>query len=115
MDGLDASANKFSVPEALHKCSPTSFSKVKFTEDTWKIQFHEQEDRDVFFQVLNRAVSFHGDRLRVRNWVVSYTPKALWGEAERLADAANQNYDEGLGGSKCSQQNAEGVTNSSNK
>ena len=32
VEGFDASANKFSVREALQKCSPTSFSKVKFTE-----------------------------------------------------------------------------------
>ena len=34
VEGFDASANKFSVREALQKCSPTSFSKVKFTENT---------------------------------------------------------------------------------
>ena len=28
VDGFDASAKKFSVREALQKCSPTSFSKV---------------------------------------------------------------------------------------
>ena len=32
VEGFDASANRFSVREALQKCSPTSFSKVKFTE-----------------------------------------------------------------------------------
>ena len=52
VEGFDASANKFSVREALQKCSPTSFSKVKFTEETWKIKFHEHEDRDLFVQVL---------------------------------------------------------------
>ena len=41
VEGFDASANKFSVREALQKCSPTSFSKVKFTEETCKIKFHE--------------------------------------------------------------------------
>ena len=56
VEGFDASANKFSVREALQKCSPTSFSKVKFTEETWKIKFHEHEDRDLFVQVLNRGV-----------------------------------------------------------
>ena len=56
VDGFDASANKFSVREALKKCSPTSFSKQKFTEDTWKRNFHEHEDRDLFVQVLNRGV-----------------------------------------------------------
>ena len=77
MDAFDASANKFSVREALQKCSPTSFSKVKFTENTWKIKFHEYEDRDLFVQVLNRGVNFHGQRLRARNWVFSCTPKEL--------------------------------------
>ena len=86
-----ASANKFSVQEALQKCSPTLFSKVQFTENTWKIKFHEHEDRDVFVQVLNRGVSFHGQRLKARNWVFSYTRKELWEKVERLADAANQN------------------------
>ena len=78
VEGFDASANKFSVREALQKCSPTSFSKVKFTEETWKIKFHEHEDRDLFVQVLNRGVSFHGHRLKAKNWVFSYTPKELW-------------------------------------
>ena len=77
VEGFDASANEFSVREALQKCSPTSFSKVKFTENTWKIKFHEQEDRDLFVQVLNRGVSFHGHRLKAKNWVFSYTPKEL--------------------------------------
>ena len=98
VDGFDASANKLSVREALQKCSPTSFSKLKFTENTWKIKFHEHEDPDLFVQVLNRGVSFRGHRLRVRKWVFSYTPKELWEEVERLADAANQNYHEGPGG-----------------
>ena len=100
VEGFDASANKFSVREALQKCSPTSFSKVKFTEETWKIKFHEHDDRDLFVQVLNRGVSFHGHRLKAKNWVFSYTPKELWEEVERLADAANQNFHEGLGGNK---------------
>ena len=39
VEGFDASANKFSVREALQKCSPTSFSEVKFTEETWKSSF----------------------------------------------------------------------------
>ena len=95
MEGFDASANKFSVRGSLQKCSPTSFSKVKFTEK-WKVKFHEHEDRDLFVQVLNRGVSFHGRRLKARNWVFSYAPKELWEEVERLADAANQNYHEGL-------------------
>ena len=107
VEGFDASANKFSVREALQKCSPTSFSKVKFTEETWKIKFHEHEDRDLFVQVLNRGVSLHGHRLRAKNWVFSYTPKELWEEVERLADAANQNFHEGLGGNKNTQQNTQ--------
>ena len=115
LDGFDASANKFSVREALQKCSPTSFPKVKFTENTWKITFHEHEDRDLFVQVLNRGVSFHGQRLRARNWVFLYTPKELWEEVERLADAANQNYHKGLGGGKNAQQNAQGGANPGNK
>ena len=88
---------------------------MKFTEKMWKIQFHEHEDRHLFVQVLNRGVSFHGQRLRGRNWVFSYTPKDLWEEVERLADAANQNYHKGLGGGKNSQQNAQGGANRSNK
>ena len=32
VDGFDASASKFSVRKAVQKCSPTWFSKVKFTE-----------------------------------------------------------------------------------
>ena len=95
--GFDASANRFSVREALQKCSPTSFSKVKFTEETWKIKFNEHEDRDLFVHFLNRGVSFHGHRLKAKNWVFSFTPKELWEEVERLADAANQNFHEGLG------------------
>ena len=67
MDGFDASANKFSVREALQKCSPTSLNKVKFTENTWKIKFHEHENRDLFVHFLNRGVSFHGQRLKVGN------------------------------------------------
>ena len=54
------------------------------------MEFHEHEDRDLFVQVLNRGVSFHGQRLRARNWVFSYSPKELWEEVERLADAANK-------------------------
>ena len=107
VEGFDASANKFYVREVLQKCSPTSFSKVKFTEETWKIKFHEHEDRDLFVQVLNRGVSFHGHRLKAKNWVFSYTPKELWEEVERLADAANQNFHEGLGGNKNTQQNTQ--------
>ena len=115
VDGFDASANKFSVREALQKCSPTSFSKVKFTEETWKIKFHEHEDRDLFVQVLNRGVSFHGHRLKAKNWVFSYTPKELWEEVERLADAANQNFHEGLGGNKNTQQNTQNGAQKGNK
>ena len=115
VEGFDASANKFSVREALQKCSPTSFSKVKFTENTWKIKFHEHEDRDLFVQVLNRGVSFHGHRLKAKNWVFSYTPKELWEEVERLADAANQNFHEGLGGNKNTQQNTQNGAQKGNK
>ena len=115
VEGFDASANKFPVREALQKCSPTSFSKVKFTEETWKIKFHEHEDRDLFVQVLNRGVSFHGQRLRAKNWVFSYTPKELWEEVERLADAANQNFHEGLGGNKNTQQNTQNGAQKGNK
>ena len=115
LDGFDASANKFSVRKALQKCSPTSFSKVKFTENTWKIKFHEDEYLNLFVQVLNRGVSFHGQRLRGRNWVFLYTPKELWEEVERLADAANQNYHEGLGAGKNPQQNVQGSANMNNK
>ena len=115
VEGFDASANKCSVREALQKCSPTSFSKVKFTEETWKIKFHEHEDRDLFVQVLNRGVSFHGHRLRAKNWVFSYTPKELWEEVERLADAANQNFHEGLGGNKNTQRNTQNGAQKGNK
>ena len=73
---------------------------MKFTENTWKIKFNEHEDRDLFVQVLNRGVSFHGHRLKAKNWVFSFTLKELWEEVERLADAANQNVHEGLGGNK---------------
>ena len=45
----------------------------------------------------------------------SYTPKKFWEEVERLADAANQSYHEGLGGGKKLQQNAHGSANRSNK
>ena len=72
VEGFDASANRFTVREALQKCSPSSFSKVKFTEETWKIKFNEHEDRDLFVQVLNRGVSFHGHRLKAKNWVFSF-------------------------------------------
>ena len=69
----------------------------------------------MFVQVLNRGVSFDGERLKARNWVFLYTPKELWEEVELLADAANKNYHEGLGGGKNSQQNAQGGANGSNK
>ena len=115
VEGFDASANRFSVREALQKCSPTSFSKVKFTEKTWKIKFNEHEDRDLFVQVLNKGVSFHGHRLKAKNWVFSFTPKELWEEVERLADAANQNFHEGLGGNKNTQQNTQNGAQKGNK
>ena len=115
VDGFDATANKFTVREALQKCSPTSFSKVKFTENTWKIKFNEHEDRDLFVQVLNRGVSYHGHRLKAKNWVFSYHPKELWEEVERLADAANQNFHEGLGGNKNTQQNTQNGAQKGNK
>ena len=115
VEGFDASANRFTVREALQKCSPTSFSKVKFTEETWKIKFNEHEDRDLFVQVLNRGVSFHGHRLKAKNWVFSFTPKELWEEVERLADAANQNFHEGLGGNKNTQQNTQNGAQKGNK
>ena len=38
VDGFESSAKGFSVWAARHKCSPTLFTKVKFTEDTWKIK-----------------------------------------------------------------------------
>ena len=79
VEGFDASANKFSVREALQKCSPTSFSKVKFTEETWKIKFQEHEDRDLFVQVLNRGVSFHGHRLRAQKLGVFVHPEGTLG------------------------------------
>ena len=94
---------------------PTSFSKVKVTEHTWKIKFHEHEDRDLFVGALNRGASFHGQRLRARSWVFLYTPKELWEEVERRADAFNQNYHEGLGGARNSQQNTQGGANRSTK
>ena len=115
MDGFDASANKFSVREALQKCSPKSFSKVQFTENTRKIKFHEHEDWNLFVQVLNRGVSVHRQCRKARNWVFLSTPKELWEEVERLADAVNQNYHEGLGGGKNAQQHAQGGANRSNK
>ena len=115
VDGFDASTNKFLVREALRKCSPTSLSKMKSTQDTWKIKFHEHEDGDLFVQVLNRGVSLLGQRLRARNWVFSYTLKELWEEVERLADGANQNYHAGLEGGNNSQQYAKGGANRSNK
>ena len=34
VEGFDASANRFSVRESLQKCSPTSFFKVKFTDNS---------------------------------------------------------------------------------
>ena len=55
---------KFAVREALQNCSPMSFRMVKFSDNT-------------FVQVLNRGFSFHGQLLRARNWVVSYTLKEL--------------------------------------
>ena len=115
MDGFDASAKKFSVREALQGSSPTSFSKVKFTENTWNLKFRKHENRDLFVQVLNRGVSLHGQHLKARNWLFSYTPKELWEEVERLADTANQNYHEGLGGGKNAQQNAQGGASWSSK
>ena len=115
VEGFDASANRFSVREALQKCSPTSFTKVKFTENMRKIKFNEHEDRDLFVQVLNRGVSFHGHRLKAKNWVFSFTPKELWEEVERLADAANQNFHEGLGGNKNTQQNTQNGAQKGNK
>ena len=107
--------NTFSVRESLQRCFPTSFSKVKFTEETWKSHCHEHEDQDLFVQILNRGVSFHGLRLRTRNWVFLYTPKELWVGVERLTVAANQNYHEGLGGGKNTQQNMQGGANRSSK
>ena len=62
-----------------------------------------------------RGESFHGQRLRARNWVFWYTPKEFWEEVERLADAANVNYHGGLGGGKNSQQKTQGGANRSNK
>ena len=115
MNGFDASANKFSARQALQKCSPRSFLKVKFTEDTWRIQFLEHEDHDLFVEVLTRGVSFQGQCLRARNRVFLYTPKELWEEVERLADATNQNYHEGLGGGKNSQHSTQGGAIRSNK
>ena len=115
VEGFDASANEFSVREALQKWFPTSVWKLQFTENTRKIKFHEHEDRDLFVQVLNRVVSFHAQCLKARNWVFLYTRKELSEEVERLADAANQNYHEGLRGSKNSQPNTQDVANRSNK
>ena len=100
VDGFDASANKFSVREALQRSSCTSVSKVKCTEDRQKIKFHEHEHRDLFVQVLNRGVSFHGQRLRARNRVFSYTPKELWEEVEWLADAQTKSTMRALGVSR---------------
>ena len=88
---------------------------MKFTENTWKIKFNEHEDRDLFVQVLNRGVSFHGNRLKARNWVFSFTPQELWEEVERLADAANQNFHEGLGGNRNTQQNTQNGAQKGNK
>ena len=57
-----------------------------------------------------------GSALGPRNWVFLYTPKEVWEEVERLADAANQNYHEGLGGGKSSGQNTQnGGAKRSNK
>ena len=109
VEGPDACDNKFLVPEALQKCSPTSLLKEKFTEQRWKIKFDEHEDQDLFVQVLNRGVSFHGQRPRVTNWVFLYTLKELWEEVERLAGATNKIYHEGLGDGKSSSQNAKVV------
>ena len=105
----------FQFRQHFKSVPPRSFRKVKVTGDTWKIKFHEHEDRGLFVQVLNRGISFFGKRLRARNWVFSYNPQELWEEVERLADAANQNYHEGLGGGKNCKQNTQGGFNRSNK
>ena len=72
---------------------------MKFTENTGKIKFNEHEDRDLFVKVLNRGVSFHGHRLKAGTGCFR-SPAGNVGRVERLADAANQNFHEGLGGNK---------------
>ena len=101
--------------ECLQKRLPTSFSKVKFTEEAWNVKFYEHEDRDLFVQALNQEVTFHGCRLRAKNWVFLYTPKELWEEVEQLADAANENYHEGIGGGKNAQGTSQKCTNGQKK
>ena len=116
MEGFDSSVKKFSVPKSLQTCSAKSYTKVKFTDETWYVKFDEDEDRNLFIKVLNRGLSLHGRPLRARNWVFLYTPKELWEEVERLADAANQIYHEDLGGAGNSQQNTQsGLNNKSKK
>ena len=83
VEGFDASANTFSGQESLQRCSPTLFAKMKFSEETSKIKFHEHENPDLFVQVRNRGVSFHWRRLRARGWVFWYTPNELWEGFER--------------------------------
>ena len=77
VEGFDPTANKFTVGESLQKCSPCGRSKLKKTGETWKIKFHETEDRDLFVRVLNKGVSFPGRRLQARNWLFSYSPEEL--------------------------------------
>ena len=90
MEGSKLPPKFFSLGKTLQKCSPRSLLKVTLDEEMWKRTFHEHEDSDLFVQVFNRGVRFHGQRLQARSWVFLYTPKGLWEEVERLADAATE-------------------------
>ena len=59
IERFDACANKFSTRESLQKCSPSSFCKVKFTKEMWKVKMHKHGDKDLFVEVPEPGVSFH--------------------------------------------------------
>ena len=88
--GLPKGSGRFQVREALKKCSPNKFSQCKETDGAWRLKFAEEEDRDIFNELVNRGVSFQGTRLVAKLWSFCFTPTQFWEELEKLADANNQ-------------------------
>ena len=94
--GFPKGSGHFQVRDALRKSSRTNVSRSKEKDGAWRLKFPENEDRDIFNEVVNPGVSFGGTWLVAMPGVFSFTPTELWGELEKLADANHQQFHEGL-------------------
>ena len=94
--GFSKGSSRFQVRDALKKCCPTNFSKCPEKDGAWRLKFAEKKDRYILNEVVSRGVSFGGNQLVAKPWVLSFTTTELWEELEKLADANYLQFHEGL-------------------